>query len=198
MAITIDDISQTPTTQCALVINAPGQYVFPSSAPVPELIPTTVLIKVYAVAINPVDTKMIDLHGPSLYNCIKDYDFARSVFSIGSEVDTQKHGLKLGCRVAGVVLGGNPLRPDVGAFCQYVLADPRFLLRIPDVMSFEKAASLGVAVATVGMALYQSLGIEMPSVPVNETAMKTLPKEWALVLGGSTAYGIMAIQMLKL
>lgn len=187
-----------PFTQHALLVKATGQHVF-SYIAIPKLTPTTILIEVRAVAVNPVDAKMVDLHGSSLNDCVGGYDLAGYVFEIGSEVDTARNGLINRCRVAGLVFGGNPLQPSVGAYCQYVLADPRFVLRIPDKMSFEQVASLGIAVATTGMALYQSLGLRMPSETPREKTTTSLSKdEWVLVLGGSSAVGTMAIRMLKL
>jgi NADPH:quinone reductase-like Zn-dependent oxidoreductase len=166
-----------------------------------------ILVKVQATALNPVDAKMVDLHGPSLDGCVGGYDFAGYIVAIGSKAQTQEppHDtpLQVGSRVAGIVLGGNPLRPRVGAFCEYVLADPKFVLIIPDVISFEEGASLGLPVATAGMALYQSLGLKLPAENGSppDTRAETeeqINDEWALVLGGSSATGTMAIQMLKL
>jgi NADPH:quinone reductase-like Zn-dependent oxidoreductase len=194
-------------TQSALVIQSSGDYALSSSMATPKLTPTTILVQVRAVALQPVDAKMPELHGSSLDGCVGGYDFAGVVIAIGAEVQRQQEQsgrstsalLRLQDRVAGMVFGGNPQQPEVGAFCEIVLADPRFVLRIPDNMSFEQGASLGTAVATTGMALYQSLGLQMPPLPGAGAARADRSSdEWVLVLGGSSSCGTMAIQMLKL
>ncbi|MCJ1394788.1 hypothetical protein MMC18_007668 [Xylographa bjoerkii] len=65
------------------------------------------------------------------------------------------------------------------------------LARIPIAMSFEEAATLGVAINTIGQALYMSLKLPLPTSP----AQTPLP---VLIYGGSTAIGTIAIQYAKL
>jgi NADPH:quinone reductase-like Zn-dependent oxidoreductase len=60
--------------------------------------------------------------------------------------------------------------------------------KVPDNVSDEKAATVGVAVVTVALALYQNL--EMPY-PGTE---KSGNGDWVLIYGGSTATGSIAIQ----
>lgn len=64
-------------------------------------------------------------------------------------------------------------------------------LKIPDSLSFEEAATLGLGTTTVGQALYQSLGLPLPDQPAKE-------KFPILIYGGSTATGTLAIQFAKL
>lgn len=64
-------------------------------------------------------------------------------------------------------------------------------MKIPDRLSFEEAATLGVGITTVGQGLYQSLGLPLPSKPAEE-------KFLILIYGGSTATGTLAIQFAKL
>lgn len=62
---------------------------------------------------------------------------------------------------------------------------------MPDNLSFEEAATLGVGVTTVGQGLYQSLELPLPGKPSSE-------KTSILIYGGSTATGSLAIQYAKL
>lgn len=64
-------------------------------------------------------------------------------------------------------------------------------MRIPESMTAEEAATLGVGVSTVGQGLYQSLGLPLPTSP----SKKQIP---LLIYGGSTATGTLAIQYAKL
>jgi NADPH:quinone reductase-like Zn-dependent oxidoreductase len=64
-------------------------------------------------------------------------------------------------------------------------------LHIPPSLSFEKAASLGAGLTTIGLCLYKSLQLPLPTSPAKEPYP-------VFVYGGSTATGIIAIQFLKL
>lgn len=78
-----------------------------------------------------------------------------------------------------------------GAFGDYILADADIQLKIPDNVSFEEAATLGVGITTVGQGLYQFLKLPLPTSPLST------PKS-ILINGGSTATGILGIQFAKL
>ena len=47
----------------------------------------------------------------------------------------------------------NPLQPDWGTFAEYIVVVADVQLHVPDEMSFEDAASLGVGVLTAGAVL---------------------------------------------
>jgi NADPH:quinone reductase-like Zn-dependent oxidoreductase len=118
-------------------------------------------------------------------------DFAGTVVSIADGTETQ---LKPGDAVFGGMHGSNPAAPDTGAFSEYLRADPGLLLRKPDSLEAEDAATFGTAISTCLLALWSkdSLGLEVT--PEN---LSTVPLP-VLVYGGSTATGTIAIQLLKL
>ncbi|KAA8642697.1 uncharacterized protein ATNIH1004_009449 [Aspergillus tanneri] len=68
---------------------------------------------------------------------------------------TSPRSLSIGDRVAGAVHGNNSLEPRVGAFAQYVGAIAELLLKIPDAMTFEEASTLGIGLATAGLAFFR-------------------------------------------
>ena len=84
------------------------------------------------------------------------------------------------------------LTPRVGAFAQYVGATDVVLLKIPDMMSFAEAASLGTGIGTMGLALFHNL--QVPGYPTKPAETR----KTVLVYGGSTASGTIALQLLKL
>jgi NADPH:quinone reductase-like Zn-dependent oxidoreductase len=91
------------------------------------------------------------------------------------------------------VHGSNAVRPNGGAFAEYVIAKGDLQIRIPDSMSFEAAATLGVGLTTVGQNLYQSMELPLPGeAESDETDMSIL------IYGGATATGTLAIQCAKL
>lgn len=161
------------------------------------------IVKTAAVAINPADAKMLDYS--AAHGAIHGYDFAGTVVTLGTEALASGH-LAVGDRVAGLVHGMNKLRPDVGAFAEYVGAYADLLLKIPDHMSFEDAASFGTGLATASLSLFSELGVpaslgqlrEHQPVGDEKDGVEVEDREFVLVAGGSTATGTRAIQLLKL
>jgi NADPH:quinone reductase-like Zn-dependent oxidoreductase len=64
-----------------------------------------------------------------------------------------KRSFKKGDRVYGCTRS-NPLQPDWGIFAEYIVVVADVQLPLPDEMSFEDAASLGVTVLTTGALVY--------------------------------------------
>lgn len=192
-----------PRCQNALVVAGPGQLSLRQDGPLPHVAPDMALVRTVAVAINPVDAKMLD-YSPAV-GAIHGCDFAGVVVALGS--DAPRH-LSIGDRVAGAVHGNNSLEPRVGAFAQYVGATAELLLKIPDTMTFEEASTLGIGLATAGLALFRELEIPVrigdlidragPAGPAGSDSDVTPNAVWVLVSGGSTATGTRAIQLLKL
>lgn len=188
-----------PQSHTVVAAESRGKLKIVTNAPVPELEPDMVLVKTAAVAINPHDAKTLDYS--VVPGAILGGDFAGTVVAIGA--NTKASGrFSVGDRVAGTVLGMNKLRPDVGAFGEYVNAMADFLLRIPDDMSFEDAATLPLGVATVMYALFSELRIPVSLDQLSAAENSNTPDhnegEFVLVAGGSTATGTRAIQLLKL
>jgi NADPH:quinone reductase-like Zn-dependent oxidoreductase len=152
---------------------------------IPPLRPDYVLVKTVAVALNPTDWKHIArVQSPVTIGC----DFAGIVEDVGAEI----HGRwKKGDRIYGFVHGGNETQPDGGAFGEYLVAKGATVMRVPDDMSFEEAATFGVGTVTVGQGMYQTLALPPPNQPV-ETPFPIL------IYGGSSATGALAIQYAKL
>ncbi|KAI3391325.1 hypothetical protein diail_7516 [Diaporthe ilicicola] len=166
---------------------------------VPQLREEEVLIRVACVAINPVDGKSAELSPTT--GATLGFDYSGEVIALGDGHAAKRltRPLAIGDRVCGCVFGNNPDRHNNGAFAQTVAAPASHVLLIPSHMSFEEAATLGVGSATVGLALYRSLKLPLPS-PSN-AAQKPCPGSGArhvLVYGGSTATGTLAIQMIRL
>ncbi|KAI8251537.1 Protein TOXD [Colletotrichum sp. SAR11_239] len=159
-------------------------------APVPKLpADDYILVKTTAVAINPTDWKHVDLADKA--GCVGIWvgcDYAGIVEEVGSGVTKD---FKKGDRICGPVNGSNALREIDGAFAKYIAVKGDLQIKTPDNITDEEAATLGIAVTTVGQGLYQTLKLPLPSSPAKEP--KTI-----LIYGGSTAMGISGIQYAKL
>ena len=88
--------------------------------------------------------------------------------------------------------GGNKLQPEDGAFAEHIVAKADVAWRLPQSMSFDEGATLGVGILTVGQGLFQALELDLPT---DGTKKKD---EYVLIYGGSTATGALGLQFLKL
>ncbi|KAF2871289.1 putative zinc-binding oxidoreductase ToxD [Massariosphaeria phaeospora] len=154
--------------------------------PIPQLRSDYVLVKVEAVALNPSDWKSLDYLSTPGSTC--GNDLAGTVMEVGAGVTAQ---LKKGDHVAAFAHACNSLEPEDGAFADYAVVKGDVAIKLPDSMSFEEGATLGVAVATIGLGLYQKLGLALPDQPTNEL-------HWVFIHGGATAMGTFAVQMAKI
>lgn len=174
--------SQLPSTMKAITINENKAKV--SEIPIPKIRATYLLAKVDSVALNPTDWKHINgkraaAHG--LAGC----DFSGTVVEVGPEVTKS---FKPGDRVAGTTHGANFSQPEDGCFSEYVVAKADLLVKIPESLSSEQAATFPLGVSTVGQGLFQKgLKLNLPDNP-------TKSGETVLIYGGSSATGSLAIQ----
>jgi NADPH:quinone reductase-like Zn-dependent oxidoreductase len=155
-----------------------------SEIAIPKLRPTYVLVKVDSIALNPTDWKHINGKRAAA-NGLSGCDFSGTVVEVGAEVTKE---LKAGDRVAGTTHGANQSQPEDGCFAEYAVAKGDLLVKIPDSLSFEAAATFPLGVGTVGQGLYQqALKLNLPTNP-------TKSGETVLIYGGSSATGSLAIQ----
>jgi NADPH:quinone reductase-like Zn-dependent oxidoreductase len=184
-----------PSKNRAIVKQKPGQAII-TNVPVPPLRPGYMLVRTHAVALNPADWTDVDYSG--YYGCIVGVDYAGVVVEVGGQT---VRSFKTGDRVAGSAHGCNTLQPSDGAFAQYILVKTDMQIHIPDSMSFEEAASLGVGILTSGMGLFHEMGLPPPADPPSEenfSSSATENSSWILIYGGSSATGSIAIQLAKL
>jgi len=178
---------EIPQTQKAIVAGPDKNFTIVHDQPVTHLEPNAILIKVHAVALNPVDTKLTgEFVTPG---AIFGFDCAGTVVAVGSAV---RKRWAIGERVCGSACGMDPERPSGGAFAEYTLLPGELALRIPDYMSFETATTLPTAINTTVLAVFWSMKIPMSL--IDKPAEKSFP---ILVYGGSTSVGTMVIQILK-
>lgn len=178
--------------QTVLKGDANGNIILSHTAPMPALQSDRVAVQVKAVAINPVDTKMVgDYHTPG---AVLGCDFAGIITAVGAVA--AGGNLKVGDRVCAAISGLNPLRPDIGAFASYTTSPSWSSLKLPSHWSFAEGASLGTPWMTMGIALFKSLNL--PGSPLNPVQNVTSKRTMVLVNGGSSATGTAALQLLKL
>ncbi|KAM5352895.1 hypothetical protein ACJ41O_005617 [Fusarium nematophilum] len=157
---------------------------------VPDLRDDCVLVKPVAVALNPTDWRHVE-YGRAKEGCILGCDYAGIVESAGSAVGDK---WKRGDRIFGCAHGANLVNPDDGVFGEFAAVIGDLQMRLPESLSFEQAATIGLGAITVGQGLYQkALQLDMPGVSA-KVANKDIP---VLIYGGSTATGALGIQYAK-
>lgn len=152
------------SSQKAIVVQGIKEVELVSDRPIPKLRDDYILVKTAAVALNPTDWKHIDYLGVD--GALTGCDYAGTVEDVGKAVTKQ---WKKGDHVAGFAHGGDVVQHENGAFAEYIVAKGDIQMAIPDSVSFEHAATLGVGVFTVGQGLYQSLGLPLPTEPAKES-----------------------------
>lgn len=96
-----------------------------------------------------------------------------------------------------------------GAFAEYVAVDARLLVKIPENVTFEEAAGIGLVGFTAAQALWQILDIPTPTKPAKESfpvcsqlilyiLQIHSPIPQILIWGGATGVGQYGIQLAKL
>ena len=174
------------TMKAVVIKGTDAQFVKDRS--LPKLRPDYVLVKPYAVALNPTDWKHVSFQRAkdgALIGC----DYAGVVEEVGSSVTKT---WRKGDRICGCVHGSNLVNEEDGAFAEYIVAKGDLQMKVPMELDFEKAATVSLGAITVGQGLYQkSLKLNLPTDPIRT-------QEYVLIYGGGTATGGLAIQYANL
>ena len=177
----------------ALWINAKRGPFTVGPAPYTAPAADEVVIRVRAVAVNPMDRlqqTLGDIFTPwTRYPFVVGSDVAGEVVEVGSKVTR----FRIGDRVAGYAAGSDKGRNRAaeGAFQDYVVLLAHMTSPLPDTVSFEAASVIPLGVSTAACGLFQKdfLALNAPSAAPAPTS-KTL-----LIWGGSTSVGSNAIQL---
>lgn len=188
MAIPSDiPVRRIPAKQPAIVaVDAEGTLAIRDDVPVIELERDAVIVETTALALNPVDTKM--MHGFAVPGAILGFDFAGYIVAIGPDV-TQP--FKIGDRVCASGDSMSKKRPSGGSFARFTDCPASLVIKLPDGMPFTAAAGLRTSLMAAGMALFYSM--RLPAT-LDTPAEKPF---FVLVNGGASSSGTMAIQLLR-
>jgi len=150
--------------------------------PTPEPGGRDLLVRVKAVSVNPVDTKVrARQEGVLTDPRIAGWDAAGVVEAAGSHVSLFHEGDE-------VFYAGDISRP--GCDSQYHLVDERIVGRKPSSLSFEQAAAMPLTTITAWEALFDRLGVER-STSADDT------RRSVLIIGGAGGVGSIAVQLAK-
>jgi zinc-binding alcohol dehydrogenase family protein len=175
--------------------------------PKPTARPHDLIVRVKAVATNPIDTKKrvgfglglplsVGWHVPGHNSSKKEifhlvdklvlgWDAAGVVESVGSEVKHYKVGDE-------VYFAGSISRQ--GCFAEFVAVDERIVGRKPKNLSFEDAAAIPLTGLTAWEALVDKIGIPVPTTPEQVAANS---KKTLLIWNGAGGVGSIATQIAR-
>ncbi|KAL6890844.1 GroES-like protein [Trichoderma evansii] len=151
---------------------------------IPKPGPKDVLIKVAYAGLNPKDWKITKNRDESKAINAGD-DVAGIIEAVGSEVFEYQPG----DRVAGF----HRMFQPHGTYAEYTVVPASTTFRLPPNISLESGAGLPLSFMTAALALYQYLGVPLPTT-VGDSNQKTP----ILIWGGATAVGAYALQLAKL
>ncbi|PYI01600.1 GroES-like protein [Aspergillus sclerotiicarbonarius CBS 121057] len=178
------------STQAAVITLSLGQAGFITNQPIPPPRHDELLIRTAAVALNPIDWMLLG-STPSP-NAIMGHDYAGTVIEVG---ESARERFQIGDRVCGLVKGADRTRIESGTFAEYIIAKAAIQIHIPDGVSFEDAATVGVGATAAGQCLFGPSGLNLPWPEDHRPGENREP---ILIYGGSTASGSWLIQVAKL
>lgn len=163
-----------------LPINDPASLV-DVDLPKPTASGQDLLVRVEAVSVNPVDTKIRRSRPGAVEPAprVLGWDAAGVVEAVGPEVTLFKPGDE-------VYYAGSIMRPGTNA--QFHLVDQRIVGRKPRTLSFAEATALPLTALTAGEAFFDRLGID----PHGAHRGRSL-----LIIGGAGGVGSIAIQLAR-
>ncbi|KAG2502635.1 hypothetical protein JM18_009840, partial [Phytophthora kernoviae] len=148
--------------------------------PTAPLQPTQLRIKVHSAALNPADQKIMQDFGLAVTGCqpTTDRPFGMGFDVAGTVVETGADANQF--KVGDAVFAMAP-HSSFGTFAEFVAIDETFVAMKPSNMTFDEAASIPYAALTSYQALREHANLKAG--------------EYVLILGGSTATGMAAIQL---
>jgi NADPH:quinone reductase-like Zn-dependent oxidoreductase len=144
--------------------------------PLPKIADDRILVRVTAVGLNPTDWKHLEF--TPVFGLRSGCDYAGVVEDVGPNVTKV---FKKGDRITGVTHGSNMSNPADGAFAEFIAVKGDLQIKIPDNVSDEQAATLGVGISTV-VSLSRTANIpwaEHEDADHHASGSRAVPGSWA-------------------
>ncbi|OAK93592.1 GroES-like protein [Phaeosphaeriaceae sp. SRC1lsM3a] len=190
----------------ALVLNAEARNAHLTTIPAPLPFPTSLLIKVSFIALNPIDPLYVT-HPLGATGRTVGSDFSGTVVSLGDRIPASAH-ISAGDRVAGFLQGACSVNDRPGAFAEYVVVPWDLVWRVPSNVKMEEAAGVSLVALTAAQGMWFRMGLRAPF----ETALKEGEGQEqretsdevgdetinVLIYSASTSVGLYAAQMARI
>ena len=191
----------------ALVLDAEQRTANTESVPSPRPSTREILVRVVAVALNPIDSLYVFNPLAPTGRTIGS-DFAGVVDALGDAVPQPVSGLKPGDRVAGFLQGACSANERPGAFAEFLICPWDLVWKIGEEMRLQEAAAVSLCGLTAAQALFYRMGLEAPFPwPVERPATAAAaeleekpprPRTASFfIYGASTSVGMYAAQLVR-
>ncbi|KAM5535343.1 hypothetical protein V8D89_011028 [Ganoderma adspersum] len=182
-------MASLPSTQKAFFLEAKFGKFNVRATGVAKPGPGQLLIKVEIAVLNHADWKVQAYNVLKLvetYPAIMGWDLSGTVVAVGEGT---------------TVFAIGDRRAMNGTFIQYFVADARFVVKIPDTLAFEEAATVPSGVATAALSLYnqdRAADSARLTPPWVEAGRQKYAKTPICIVGGATSVGQYVIQLVHL
>lgn len=183
----------------ALVLDAEQRTATVQETPKPTPGPNEALIRVEAIALNPVDALYV-FNPLGTTGRVVGSDFSGVVSSLGPSIPSSSSSpspptthLRPGDRVAGFVQGASSINPLPGAFASYVVSPTDLLWKVPASLSAEEASTISLCGLTAAQALFTRMRLPAPWDSAPASPLGTVK---VYIHGASTSVGQYAAQLL--
>ncbi|OCK85451.1 GroES-like protein [Lepidopterella palustris CBS 459.81] len=188
----------------ALILDAPLKTATVQSIPIPVPASNELLVRVGAIALNPVDA-LYTFNPLGETGRVVGSDFAGIVEALGTDVPSLNPHMRVGQRVAGFLQGACSTNERSGAFAEYLTVSHDLVWRVQDSMSLPEAASVSLCALTAAQILYYRLGLPAPfpfeGSQDSDTSASSIEPQHPLtvfIYGASTSVGLNAAQLVHL
>lgn len=171
----------------ALILDAGHRTATVQEIPKPSPRHNEALIRVEAIALNPVDALYV-FNPLGASGRVVGSDFSGIVEAISS---TSTY-LKPGDRVAGFVQGASSINPRPGAFASYVVSPVDLLWKVPASMTAEEASTITLCALTAAQALFSRMHLPAPWDPPSPSSRSPVT---LYIHGSPTSVGQYAAQL---
>jgi NADPH:quinone reductase-like Zn-dependent oxidoreductase len=154
----------------------------------------TVLIRVRALAINPIDWMLqYDAFFPLKYPFVLGQDVAGEVVEVGKDVK----GFKKGDRVMAQCTALATSKPNEGGFQEYSQVHKNLVCKIPDSLEFKDAVvvPLGFSTAAIGLYSDDDLKLDIPVATPATEKQASADKGALIIWGAATSVGLNGVQL---
>ncbi|KAJ6444611.1 ABC transporter [Purpureocillium lavendulum] len=180
----------------------PRPHAVVEEIPRPTPGPGEVLIRVHAVALNPVDEIYVSHPIATQEKRVVGTDFAGIVEGVSADLASSSDPrAKPGTRVAGFLQGACSTNDRPGAFAEYIVAPHDLIWQMPASLSFEAASAVSMCGLTAAQGLFPRLGLPSPfgndpsGAPVTGESREPLN---VFLYGSSTSLALYAAQLVHL
>ncbi|KAI4915848.1 hypothetical protein J4E90_004294 [Alternaria incomplexa] len=200
---------RAPASMKALVLAAEARTAYIRDIPQPVPSSIELLIRVKAIALNPIDPLYV-AHPLGSPGRTVGSDFAGVVVEAGCDVPVEAN-LCVGDEVGGFLQGACSVNDRPGAFAELVVAPWDLVWKISKPVAMEQAAGVSLVALTAAQAIWYRLGLQAPFAYDRDQVYQEHP-DWrathneadgpgttnVLIYGASTSVALYAAQMVRL